>query len=696
MATSDGTASRGTSDNARAADVPVARARFATLLATDIERARELIAGQVQALGDTDAAGGDAGNDFYERLTCVAFSKERELLEATFEQRRPTGFTTGVCGGGSQEYVRFYVDHGSGWVDAGLVARTVYNLDESEDCRRNRIHPVSHAVTLGYEPDQRFCITEQIFRIRAILSWQVEPPAGDPDWPPFWGDVEECAAQVQKATLKPFPKLPIAIDKLDEIIGFKSEAALAPPLALPALAELYGDKRVEPRRFAFTQLSSVVKTPPTTLAAAQAISDTFKKLDFDLGKLLAEIDDTAGNVDFEELECVALDDGPGQLVASFRIKRSSGYSGGLCTAGSTEYVAFWIDLDDDCTWEHVGTVEVSAHDLDSIPDDGLCYSAILPIDLSTYRRDCDEPVVGRVRAVLSWNAPPSTTDPDDVPTWGNRVDAHVQVRPGIPFDPTLGIPAIALLGGIAVHQIGASGLTTPDAVFAFNGFKADVHDRLCPFGGRVVVTGPPIPGYEYRVMVRPAGGSWVPVTSAFLTVDQNGNPPVTVNPGVDGWTAYAAYQTNILSTLGFWNTDDNQLWHVRLEARPTPLGPVTVSTVHHIQVDSTPPDAAISITSGTGDCGRFDVGDTIAGIFTATDDRFGSWSLSVAGHASANTPSALPLLATDQALNAPWSLSTTGMVPCGYTVQVQAWDRTIMNSVTRGRSNQANIGFCLE
>ena len=60
----------------------------------------------------------------------------------------------------------------------------------------------------------------------------------------------------------------------------------------------------------------------------------------------------------------------------------------------------------------------------------MCYSAILPVDLTYHRRSCKEPKVARVRAVLSWAVPPSTTDPDALNYWGNRIDAHVQINPG--------------------------------------------------------------------------------------------------------------------------------------------------------------------------------------------------------------------------------------------------------------------------
>ena len=67
-----------------------------------------------------------------------------------------------------------------------------------------------------------------------------------------------------------------------------------------------------------------------------------------------------------------------QLVGTFRVKRPNGYSGGPCTAGSTEYVAYWADFGEDCEYTYLGTAEVRTHDFDKLPKGGLCYAAPLP------------------------------------------------------------------------------------------------------------------------------------------------------------------------------------------------------------------------------------------------------------------------------------------------------------------------------
>ena len=120
---------------------------------------------------------------------------------------------------------------------------------------------------------------------------------------------------------------------------------------------------------------------------------------------------------------------------------------------------------------------------------------------------------------------------------------------------------------------------------------------------------------------------------------------------------------------------------------------------HVIQLDNTAPVASIHITSGTGDCGKFAVGDGMVGNFTATDLYFGSYSLDI-------LPGSLPsgmLAPTSGTLNTPpapgvWTLNTGSplMKPCGYVIRVRAWDRAILNSQGVGHEAEASAGFCLE
>jgi len=110
----------------------------------------------------------------------------------------------------------------------------------------------------------------------------------------------------------------------------------------------------------------------------------------------------------------------------------------------------------------------------------------------------------------------------------------------------------------------------------------------------------------------------------------------------------------------------------------------------------------LTITSGTGDCGKVPVGTAISGEFTVYDAYFGSFSLGVDPVTINGIPVPLnpvnPNYGTPETptpLEEPWSLSTDGMSPCGYNIQLYVVNRAIMNSESDNNANAAFVGFCL-
>jgi hypothetical protein len=310
---------------------------------------------------------------------------------------------------------------------------------------------------------------------------------------------------------------------------------------------------VPSHRFGFTELHSAISASTASTEMTIGGIAKWKTLGLDWQAAIAAIAQLSADVSFEQLECLGLEGSAGleRLVATLRIKRPTGYGGGLCTAGSTEFVAFWADWDDTCKFTYLGTVPVNVHDIASIPADGLCFNAVLPVNLDTHRDTCDKPKIGRVRAVLSWAVPPSTTDPNALKTWGNLIDTHVQIQPGTVPNPLT--PTISILGGIPTGQIDGSGITVFNARFAGNNLLADSLGRQCPFGGRVSVQGPEFPGFKYRIQVRPtAGGAWKNVTNSLWLTRWDGTSYLS-SPDINGFFDYQQYINNIENLLGEWD-----------------------------------------------------------------------------------------------------------------------------------------------
>ena len=663
----------------------------------------------------------------FEQLTELGYNPHLKQLSATFGLKKTTGYSGDLCSDGSQEFVRFYVDLGSGWQDAGLVGTDVFDIPTSKDCANKSSHPLSYAVEIPYSPKRKWCTSPQLPKVRAILSWNVEPPAGQPNWNPVYGNVLECSIQIEKGLdigifideLKAVTDLPL---ELAESLKYPIEVApdlpepfpdpfpgpfpgpdpspiVAPvTLSLETLAQKYlhaksQKLKVEPHRFAFSAYQQVKLSSDGNPGGLDTLANSLAKFDIDISKLVSSIEDTTGNISYEELEDVGLDWNGEKLVAIYRVKKDSGFSGGLCSKGSTEYVAFWVDWGKKCKWQYLDTVEVKSYDFKQLPDGGLCYAAVLPVDLSKVRRSCNKPLIGRVRAVLSWNTPPSKVDPSKVPHWGNRLDAHVLIPPGKAYTDLQ--PVLTVVGGIGVPYISnITGVTAATAKFVDNGLKADSLGRPCPFGGRIVVRGPGFPGHRYRVQVRELGTAvWSTLIKKIWVTTTLGFGSYHLVDG-DGWFKYLSYSQNFAGVLGYFDTSGSEKWEIRLQIEGVPG---LASQI--VQLDNTGPTVGVSITSPVGDCGLLLPGTPMKGKAFANDDYMGSWSVVIdggpAGFGPVATTTGSSGTSNTPAGGSEWTFDTSGLVQCGYVVRVHARDRAIINSVGTNHHRNTDVGFCV-
>jgi hypothetical protein len=643
-----------------------------------------------------------SGNTHYESLGCVGYHPQQERLEAVVYIYQPSGYGTGLCGSGTPEYVRFYLsfDGGATWEDQGLTSFQAYNIPQGTEGDKR----LEYAVSLAVNPERKLCRYDSLILARAILSWNQQPPPNEPDWPPVWGDVREATIQVEprrKLSLIDIVEEVKLPSYLETVLDFEAPIHLqtkAKILGAAELSELYKGQDVPVHRFAFQELTAFIGGT-TTLSPAAFTSDVLQGIEVGPAIFEGLFPETDGDTSYEELKCIGLDpNSPDTLVGVIQVKKSSGYSGGPCTAGSREYVTFWADFDDNGSFETcLGTADVRVYDLDRIPEAGVYYAVRLPVDLSPYRRSCKEPRVVRIRAILSWNVPVSCADPDKVPTWGNREETLINIAPGI-FGPA---GRIAILGGIPVSKIDGDGLTKPDARFATNNIAPDAYGRPCPFGARVTVQGAPLPpGHSYKVEVIPfGGGAPTDVVTELWVTDQFGNLTQHLANIATGRFTYLPFTNNINGLLAQWDSTGDLKWTVRLSSFDL-FGNLVGIDQHVIQLDNTGPDAKIEITSGTGDCGKFQVGSVLTGNFVARDTYLGSYSLGVepdVNPAGVGVPSpSSGLVNTSSAPGDAWSLNTAGMKPCGYVIRVVAVDRAIVNSQSVGHGASDSSGFCLE
>lgn len=679
-----------------------------------------------------------ASDTSYEQLMCVGYNPQFERLEAVVHIKKNFGYGGDLCSSGTQEYVRFYIDwdNSGTWTDLGIASFTAFNIAGKKS--------LEYDLTLKIDAKAKMCFIENLPTVKAILSWNQPPPENAPNFNPVWGNSLDARIQIDGFKLIKIKDV-IKLGKVEipaallESINLKQEVSLQPKmLSLVELTELYKDKKVPKHRYAFAEVQKLIAKPALTetLLAADA-KHPLIEAGFDINDLKKIIDIlqplTDGNTSFEELACVGLNPNTDTLVGVLNVKLPNGYSGGSCTAGSQEYVGFWADFGSG--WTHLGTGSVNVHDISKIPPKGLKYAVFLPLDLSAYRQPCSSgPKIIKIRAILSWQSPPPSNNPDYVPVWGNRKETLIHIKPGPTVPTGINTPYLSLVGNMGIDDINnATGLATGTGVNAY--FIA----KDSPFGGVITISGhiafPPdtfgggATPLKYKVFVRRSGEEWQALGNSFYVkvTEQVGSTfagPFNVKQSIDV-DGYYTYLEDLNGNerkfvecfeLAEWVTGAtmNGLWEIRMEA----YDPVTNTTYLALNADSTPqvikvyldneaPTADVIITGyqrgsdptvypGT-DCGKFIVGDVIHGTYDVTDKHFNQLTLAVHPSGNAVNPGtrnypAVPTLGE----NGTWTLDTNGMKPCGYIIYLWTEDRTIVNSGSVGWERGDSAGFCLE
>ncbi|MEX6689614.1 hypothetical protein QTN47_19070 [Danxiaibacter flavus] len=641
-----------------------------------------------------------SGNIFYEELKSVSYQPDLKRLEAIFATKQEYGYLGNLCTNGSHAYVRFYLDYGAGWEDQGYTGVNQHDIPTSTDCRQNPEKPLSYSASLNITPKTNFCNVHVLPKVRAILEWNKIPPANSPNYHSIWGNTFDDRVQIKPRRKIIFEKLDLSqlietaiiqpnLTLSDAAKTFAGGDALLQqvqstlalqPLDIGTLAGLYKGT-VSVGRFALQHVKASLDTTDSNIISQNI--ESFKQYGINWVDILNELFKTKADVSYEQLESVGLDYNLEQLVASVRIKRPSGYSGDLCTHGSYEYVSFWADLNNDCNWHHLGTTSINVHDLSDIPAGGLSYAAVLPYDFNSIRKLCANPEVVKIRAVLSWNVEPSKTDADKLEYWGNRVDAYVQIRPGIGTGELE--PLMSIVGGITVNEINnATGLTIPGAKFALNQIGVYNHS---PFGGVIVIQGPSFFGHNYRIKVtNTATSASYYLTNTFATTALAPAPQYVqthyVSINASGYYPYQEYHNNIESVLARWSPGTNDLLKLELEIE----GVAGVFT-KYIQMDNTAPDIHLSVDD-LGDCTHYAVGAPITATYSVYDAHLQSYALvSTFGG---------PAVTGNSNASGSHVFATAGATtPCG-KIYLSAVEKTIYDSQWTGNNVYNERIICLK
>jgi hypothetical protein len=659
-------------------------------------------------------------NRNWEEITCVGYNPNTRRLEAVVAIKQSAGYNGGLCSNGSQEYIRFFVDFkdGGGYRDMGL---TNFKVADISDAPPGAQHPLKYMASILLD-DAKFrkytnCHTAVIPRVRAILSWNTVP-TGDPNQTPHYGNVFEADIQLEKKTLLIGSVIDLAknpnIAKLIDL-----EAAIPtkiPPAPDPGpLLEIYKKAEVPAHRTFFSTVGSLIHSNMNFSKATALFNfNDIKKLEVNIADLLPfyNTDQHNADISFEQVTCVGLNPDTDTLGAVVHIKKANGYSGDLCHKGSTEHVAFWADWNNNGTFdEYLGTQSFEIHDISNIPATGLYYNVSLPLNVSGRLRACNNPNIIKIRAVLSWESLPSTTNPNALNTWGNSKDALVQLRPG----KSHGIHTVLTKVGNADRAL----IHPTQHLFNYNAVAPGTNNNR-PWGGVVnfkgIIDKNGFPGaVKYRIRYKAFGASdltYATVASTETNYLVNTLLPFpfcyisnTQSADADGWFVYQVDPLNHIFTnddnhLANWSTAglDEGTYTLRFESTDEFGNPVTadefsiiitnkgmsVSPTANISVD---PAYSLDLVIDGGDCHSYTPADSIIhGHVKAVHDYFASWSLELqpTSHTNGIIPSpdgrSYSSLGDGGDGNIAWTLDTAKLDPCGYTVSLMARTRVILDS----------------
>jgi hypothetical protein len=687
-------------------------------------------------------------NTKYEELRGIGYYPELDLLEAVIDVKLPYGFNGTLCKSGSFEYVRFFIDwDGDGdyrdpGEDVGIASVNVHDVPEVEGVCPDNAKPLSYALSLKISFQRKPCKMPRLVKVRAILSWENPPPEANPDFPVVWGNVLEKWVQIRPARhrikdiLSTYDlhklKLNTAMLELD--------TPVSKPLRLTCgeLAKLYRKEDIPQHRYNFLAIKDIVqriRKYPSTMLAFQE-DPQFKTVAESVATLLTAKPSTR----YEELRCVGLNYDLEQLAAVLTVKMPCGYNGDLCAEGSHEYIAFWIRVNEEgeprCSWKYMGTACVNVHDIKLVPVGGLQYAVYLPVDLSFLKQKCSRPKVLKVRAVLSWNARPDPAEPEQLPVWGNRIEALIQLKPGETVKPGESKPFLWSIGNMAVENIAGNPRTLLSSPFG-DGYANGVSVGggymavESPFGGMVAISGKithppadPAPDskLKYKVQYKKSGGAWKDIRDDFrLWLRINGVPAGYLDQSADS-NGYFSYQADdaLSSSPARVEVQDNMLaiWHTPVAegdglyllrvllsspgAPPQPGVPADhlASIEVTVMIDNTPPAASISLD--TEACQKFIGGDRITGEFSALAKHIWQYSISVLPASVVDPPTVspvsgqYPVLAEPGQANAAFTLTTTSdTTPCGYVLRLWVKNRAIINNAFPGNRTPADVGFTL-
>jgi hypothetical protein len=161
----------------------------------------------------------------YETISQVLYRAQQQELVAVVTLRGPGSYAGVLPSSITYEYVRFYADFGDGvWADMGCKGMPVCSRPANGPGSEGAEESYSFEIKQPFIPAARPVIQCSPPRVKAVLCWNMVPPANDPecssDFPYIWADQKEikvnfshcgittlAAQQQSEATVAAYRKL---------------------------------------------------------------------------------------------------------------------------------------------------------------------------------------------------------------------------------------------------------------------------------------------------------------------------------------------------------------------------------------------------------------------------------------------------------------------------------------------------------
>jgi len=303
----------------------------------------------------------------------------------------------------------------------------------------------------------------------AVLPWKKQPAASSPEGSRIWGNarvqhLDEGSFDFVPA-LTPLDEAVMPIDQVSQAVNpGQSMEAVRPKILGPGeLHRLYAGTSVPQHRYLAPWLAVAASSLEIALNPTKWLGEITR---INPTSVVDAWLNTNRNTDYEQLQSIGLDPDTGQLTAVLMVKQSIGYSGDPRTAGSREYVAFWVDWGSGFQFE--GTASVVVYDFSCLPAEGQKFNVSLPCDFRKHVRHCgEEEKAVRVRAVLSWSTPSSAADPGAPVVWGNSLESRISIPRVKTVQADNRIPCLGTTGGADIRRRGGVEQTIHAAIKRF-------------------------------------------------------------------------------------------------------------------------------------------------------------------------------------------------------------------------------------